>query len=207
MSSRDAVEAQVKLQAVLKHTAANLFRKSCSSPSRGGGQQDREGPLSPIAAMYVEGIKIELTEEEDGKPGDRVSPKYGEKLSRFAQTRSTKPEKRLMERGFPHPKSAEKVSAAPARSARSSASSASRAKPLQEEESKWMWVGPEKAEKVIPREWYVLSYPLPEVSSVPQSLLAMLKESVKEAVFHESIYYSKKKVSSQSLSQLQWNLR
>lgn len=201
---------------MLKHTAAKLMRRSYwdgnndrGSPSHAGVPQDR---LSTTASFYVKGITIKLAEEGDSnKPEGTVR---GETISARSVERALpcypkSEEKGSVERVL---RSGEKVSPSCLKSSRSakgvpsslrsgekaslrsSASTLSRWQPLQQEESKWMWLGPERAEKVIPREWYVLSYPLPEVSSVPQSLLASLKESVKESLFHESIYYSKKKV-------------
>lgn len=198
LSSQEAVEAQIKLQTVLKHTASRLFRRSYwdeddrGSPSHVGSQNVREGALSPKAAFHLDGIRIRLAEEEHGdtsssKSVERVAPSLEKVLSSRSVERNRKSGVKTS------PRSVEGVTPSCLRST----SDTSGGRPLQQEESTWMWFGhgKKKAGKVIPREWYVLSYPLPEVTSVPLSLLASLKESVKESHFHESIYYSKKKVS------------
>lgn len=185
LSSQEAVEAQVKLQAVLRYMAAKVLKrpqkaavspppetsaggddhKGTASPSHVRAGVGRNGDSSPKTAFHhLEGITIQLAEEEV-KTDER---------ERAPQASSLRPK----------PGSAGKSSLA------------TRDRNLQPKESSSMLLDDGKggSRKVIPREWYVLSYPLPEVSSVPQSLLATLKHSVKEARFHESIYYSKKNV-------------
>ena len=54
-----------------------------------------------------------------------------------------------------------------------------------------------------PREWSVLSYPLPEFPTSSQSLLASLQDGVEESKFHKSIYYSKKTVRLNQQAQYQ----
>lgn len=211
LSSQEAVEAQIKLQTVLKHTASRLLRRSYwedddddrGSPSHVGSLEVRDGALSPKAAFHVDGIKIRLAEEEHGdRPGEGVSveretpslgPQRSVEKARFAEGPVSSSQKEKTSPG-----SVEGVLPSCLRStSHPTKSDSSGGRPLQQEDSTCMWLGRGKknAGKAIPREWYVLSYPLPEVSSVPQSLLASLRESVKESHFHESIYYSKKKVS------------
>jgi hypothetical protein len=203
LSSREAVEAQIKLQTVLKQTASKLLRNeggSCPSPLEG------KGTLPSKASSYLDGIKIKLADENDGcKPGEpsvslmtsrpkRVSPSFqtpGSGISPLSVESALPPTPNPATGGA---KPTDRVS--PSCLKRSTSADSIKGQPLQEEESSWMWVGHKKlAEKVLPRQWHVLSCPLPEVPSVPQGLLASVKESMEESHFHESIYYSKKKVS------------
>lgn len=192
----------------MKHTAAKLLRRCYwsdegGSPSHVGVRQAGSGEaLSPTAAHYLEGISIKLADEKEDavseeregsleavapllkvtspsspRPGEAVSPSHLGTREKMAPS-------------FPRSVSAGK----------STASSLTMGKPLHPEPlhpkgSNWLLMG-HGMKKMIPREWYVLSCPLPEVPSIPQSLLEALKESIKETVFHESIYYSKKIVSS-----------
>lgn len=47
-----------------------------------------------------------------------------------------------------------------------------------------------------PREWSVLSYPLPVLNSDPHGLIPTLEDCLREAHFHKCIFYSKKNVRS-----------
>ena len=46
-----------------------------------------------------------------------------------------------------------------------------------------------------PRNWCVLSHPLPELTSDPQGVMPLLKDCLQEHSFHKKIYYSKRNVS------------
>ncbi len=48
---------------------------------------------------------------------------------------------------------------------------------------------------IAPRDWTVLSHPLPELTSDPQGVMPILKDCLQEHSFHKKIYYSKKNVS------------
>ena len=48
---------------------------------------------------------------------------------------------------------------------------------------------------LAPREWSVLSYPLPELSTDPHGVLPALKDYMEEHNFHRCIYYTKKNVN------------
>ena len=45
-----------------------------------------------------------------------------------------------------------------------------------------------------PRNWCVLSHPLPELTSDPQGVMPLLKDCLQEHSFHKKIYYSKRNV-------------
>ena len=211
LASQEAVEAQIKLQTVLRHTAARLSRGSYwsgddeGSPLHVGGQTASDGALPPAAANYLDGIRIRFEDEEGASPdskeralssiqglGGGVSLKDGKKVSHKARSDNLPTSLRSGD-----PKSREGVSQSCLKSPSRPPSISDEGMPLQAKESTWVWIGHGKkgAEKVIPREWHVLSCPLPEVPTASQSLLTSLKESMKESQFHESLYYSKKKVS------------
>ena len=45
-----------------------------------------------------------------------------------------------------------------------------------------------------PRNWCVLSHPLPELTSDPQGVMPLLRDCLQEHSFHKKIYYSKRNV-------------
>ena len=57
-------------------------------------------------------------------------------------------------------------------------------------------------EVLSPREWSVLSYPLPEFPTSSHSLLATVHDDFNESHFHKSIYYSKKNVIVRTVTPL-----
>lgn len=230
LASQEAVEAQIKLQTVLKHSAAGLSRRRYWSggdrgpPSHTGEQKVSDVALSPTAAHYLDGIRIKLAEEGEKEASPSIEERALPTIHRLGEGKSPKdvkvssPHKAASPKSSNLPsslKSGEKVSPkSPEGISLSCLKSPSRPPSisggggageggeggdtsLQAKESTWVWLGQgrEGAEKVIPREWHVLSCPLPKVPTLPQSLLTSLKESMKESQFHESVYYSKKKVS------------
>lgn len=55
--------------------------------------------------------------------------------------------------------------------------------------------GDRDQEVLNPRDWSVLSCPLPKIPSCSHGLLASIQDGFEETHFHKSIYYSKKQVS------------
>ena len=49
--------------------------------------------------------------------------------------------------------------------------------------------------EMVPRNWSVLCHPLPELTSDPAGVMPVLRDCLKEHLFHKKIYYSKKNVS------------
>ncbi len=68
---------------------------------------------------------------------------------------------------------------------------------LVSEEIDTMIIGGE-GDSMAPRDWSVLSHPLPELTSDPQGVIPVLRDCLQEHLFHKKIYYSKKNVSCES---------
>lgn len=170
LASHEAIEAQLKLRAVLKYIGSKFrdHRQFASSPPAVGGEVKED--WSTGAAVYLQGIDLKVEErKKEEKPASgkeritsALAPKFGSPRKRRTSL-STKPESSQLETS----------------------------RPSLLEENK----GPgEDKGQLSPREWFVLSYPLPDISPDPQGILSTLKECWKEEHFHKYIYYSKKNV-------------
>lgn len=183
LSSREAIQSQIKLKAVLKLMASKLFKASdkASVASSGVGASCQVEELPRKAALYLDGIDLKVTEDDSFKRKGRrlhysLSPQHGS-----AKSDSTLSSKGKSGGTFKHR----------ALQRKPCLTSLVGIATCREE-------GEESRKELNPREWSVLSCPLPELSSDPKSVLSMLQESIKEEYFHKAIYYTKKKVKSLS---------
>ena len=189
LHGQEVLEAQVKLQAVLRHVAMAFVRRS----GQGGDDDDKSSPsasdvegLSPKAAFHLRGLCLRMEEDTDDEKQEPLS----QPASGVRGTSS------VGKSSHEHPATLDTTSMEEGRKWEEW----KKWEEIEEEEQGKEEVKKGEGEEMEPRKWCVLSCSIPELPCAPQSLLSMLQESVKEAQFHQAIYYSKKEVGTLIIS-------
>ena len=159
LSGAEAIEAQVKLQAIFKLMAAKMLSQKANKPER------RE--RGERADVHLDSLVLRVAVDEE--------------------------EEKTRERKELHLESAKTEGVWGGGGVRSGGETRTGFTSLMSEErEEEEEAGGGKA--LRPRKWSVLTYPLPELTSDPHSILGILQESMREEKFHKSIFYSKKSV-------------
>lgn len=178
LSGYEALRAQIKLRAVFKHTAVMYTR--ASQRHQEGSSLRWNSKLLDKVASHLDSIDLKVASDKHeperkslAKEGDMWLPPLFPPQKSGGE--SSKEHSTVKERAADH-----KLSIV---------------LPKREEEEEEEEEGAGKEEsKLKPRDWAVLSRPLPELPDDQHGILTMLQTSAQEQHFHKSIYYTKRKV-------------
>ncbi len=200
LCSHEAMQAQVKLHSIVKHTADVVSMKARHRKHQlevtAEGAKSEKSPLKSTLGLGGLELKVEEEERSEG----RKSLKGKVTLLKPATASSARFEMDSAKSGSMKAGGSLKSGSVKSGSVkwRVRCNTGGLSKPSsQPMTSEAVLLGTSRGggDLMNPREWSVLSYPLPKFPSSSHSLLASIQDAFKESHFHKSIYYAKKTVN------------